>query len=495
MKKFSVLIALALLAVAGTGYAVTCAYDNVPAATLLVPHFRVARNGSTGGDIPEGGVDTLCAVTNVSSTALIVHVTVWNKYSKAVLDFNVPLTAWDVAFWRMKDILNGHLNVNPNAEDLDSHGNPTVDVCGQTPGWGQYSFIRFNNPSPSDAAISISIYNDPAFTGTFRTQVWDSLDETKDITGFTPYPSGTIDLDNPACGSSTNSAYTDDFGGYLTLDVVNYCTNYFPDESLFYQNDAIATNGWLQSGYTPNAIIGDIFYVDPAATGGNVSGDPMVPLEYDFRLNDWVANATFFGRYRGLVDSGLLNAPYNFIGDGREPLGHHYGFRYLADPANGLTSWAIIWRSDNYTGTTTTNLCGWWAANSTAKQTTNTGLGIDPSNIHIITASTFDNDENVKTTSGGPSGGPTASSQYVFLESQRIAIGGNADINPGGFPSGWIDIDLTGTTVAGIRRNQAYVGIQHAGPGLAISVGHSAANLDEQFNCSPQFFTQVGNQP
>ena len=56
MKKFTVLVALALLAATGTSYAVTCAYDNVPAATLLVPYFKVSRNGSTGADIPEGGV-------------------------------------------------------------------------------------------------------------------------------------------------------------------------------------------------------------------------------------------------------------------------------------------------------------------------------------------------------------------------------------------------------------------------------------------------------
>ena len=149
MKKFSVLIALALLAVAGTGYAVTCAYDNVPAATLLVPHFRVARNGSTGGDIPEGGVDTLCSVTNVSATGLIVHVTVWNKYSKAVLDFNVPMTAYDVAFFSMRQILNGDLNVNKNLQKTSSLPN---DPCGlnqtsgtyaPTVGFGATRYVRF----------------------------------------------------------------------------------------------------------------------------------------------------------------------------------------------------------------------------------------------------------------------------------------------------------------------------------------------------------------
>ncbi|HEV8267167.1 MAG TPA: hypothetical protein VGR00_02995, partial [Thermoanaerobaculia bacterium] len=84
MNKCLVPIVLVLLTVSGSALAVTCAFDNVPAGTLLVPHFRVSRNGSTGGDIPEGGVDTLCSITNVSNTGVIVHVTVYNKYSKAV---------------------------------------------------------------------------------------------------------------------------------------------------------------------------------------------------------------------------------------------------------------------------------------------------------------------------------------------------------------------------------------------------------------------------
>src|ERR1039457_7313823 len=66
MKKFSVLIALVLLAVAGTGYAVTCAYDNVPAATLLVPYFKVSLNGATGYPIPSGGTGTLLSGVHVS---------------------------------------------------------------------------------------------------------------------------------------------------------------------------------------------------------------------------------------------------------------------------------------------------------------------------------------------------------------------------------------------------------------------------------------------
>ena len=42
-----------------------------------------------------------------------------------------------------------------------------------------------------------------------------------------------LDKDNPQCGWSngTDSVYKDALSGYLTIDVVNYCTNYFPDQA------------------------------------------------------------------------------------------------------------------------------------------------------------------------------------------------------------------------------------------------------------------------
>lgn len=501
MKKFSVLIALALLAVAGTGYAVTCAYDNVPAATLLVPHFRVGRNGSTGGDITGTGVDTLCAVTNVSGTGIIVHVTVWNKYSKAVLDFNVPMTAYDVAFFSMKQILNGDLNVNKNLQKASSLPN---DPCGlnqtsgtyaPTVGFGATRYVRFTNPDAADRRISISIYSTPAYTGSFRQRVWDSLDETQDISSMTsPASPGILDADNPACGypsASSDGVFSGDFGGYLTLDVVNFCTNYFPDQAAFYVNDAIATTGWSAYGYTPNAIIGDVFYLDGNPNGGNVSGDPMVALEFDSRL-DWNTMNTFFGRYAvANFEPSFASVGYAFAGDGREPLGSHYGFRYLSDAAAQMQSWAIVWRSDNYDSATgyQFNLCDWLANDGPF------GEGMYDS-VHQIGAYVYDNDEASAVVSGGPSGGPPPSNQYIFLETQRISLLNNGDLNPGGFKSGWIDLTLPGYTGAfasdpkglGVKTYQAYVGIQHTGPGLAISVGHSASLIGgnaNQFQCSP----------
>jgi len=134
MKKLSVLVALALLAVAGTGFAVTCAYDNVPGATLLIPYFRVSGTISSAGYIADGGTDTKISFVNVSNPGIIAHVTVWNKYSKAVLDFNVPMTGTDEVSFSMRDVLNGKLNVN------NTSANPAIvpvlqkvgqkDVCG-----------------------------------------------------------------------------------------------------------------------------------------------------------------------------------------------------------------------------------------------------------------------------------------------------------------------------------------------------------------------------
>src|SRR6202142_3789976 len=180
MKKLSILIALALLVVAGTGYAYVCTYDNVAGATLLVPYWRVSLNGATGAPIPSGGVDTLVSVVNVSTPGVIAHVTVWNKYSAAVLDFNLPLTGKDVASFSMRDVMNGKLNINANQFISSTHPDPcgvnvTAGTYKPSIGFGATNYIRFSHPeagSPnSDAYTSVSVYATDAFAA-FRNRVW-----------------------------------------------------------------------------------------------------------------------------------------------------------------------------------------------------------------------------------------------------------------------------------------------------------------------------------
>ncbi len=486
MKKFTVLVALALLAATGTSYAVTCAYDNVPGSTLLVPYFKVSRNGAGSGSIPEGGVDTLVALTNVSEWGVIAHITVWNKQSAPVLDFNVPMTGYDVAFFRMKDILNGSLNVNPNTQKLWGGADPCKSAA--FIGDAQDLWIRFQHPEfpGGDYFDSIGFYATPAFSGNFRNRIWDSLDQSADYLSLVTRPSN--DGDNPACGvpsQASDGAFTGDFSGYLTIDVVNYCTNYFPNQYQFYTGDAIATRGWDGNG-GPNVLMGDIFFIDPAAAAGNISGEVAIALEFDVRLeapaDDWTVSPykTFYARYStqgaNYVDpAGAGPDPrFAFSGDGREPLGTAYAFRYLNDEAAGLTTWATVWRGDL-----------WDADDSSATLTAPSGVNLCQiaRNGRQITISTWDNDENQnEQTGGGPSGDiPVTNNPFVWWEANRIIITGNNDMNPAGFNGGWTRWTFNSNNDP--RYHQAWVGVQHTAPGAFVSVGHSATLVDHEFLC------------
>ena len=557
MKKLPVFAVLVLLAVAGTGQAVTCAYDNVPAATLLVPYFRVSATVSPGGLLSNTTVDTKVAFVNVSTPGIIAHVTVWNKYSAPVLDFNVPMTGKDVVTFNMSSVLNGHLSVNPTTQTNGYYPTPPSygsgdtltnrDVCGvvlgapttfnvsNLVGWGQTQYLRFTHPiyigSPvnyTDWPFSISKYGTGDAFASFRLQVIQSLDESKDIMELqnpNAAGAGILDTDNPACfwpsGWTPPATYggSGDFSGYLTIDVVNFCTNYFPNQMEFYEYDAIATAGWGVYGYTPNVLIGDVFYCDGAAGPvGNISGDPTVNLEFDMRL-DYLSTITppntFYGRFVNAVGSvaekagGAAFAPpqWRFGGDGREPLGDHYGVRYFANTANQLRTWLLVWRGDVYTGYLAgpqVDLCNWLIHGGPA------GYGLYDFN-HKITWLTYDEDENIYTQSqgGGPSGGqPTPPPDlYIFLEASRIALTDNtisvasksipgwgqslspSMLLPGNnWNFGWMDILLRNTAYTAApptSYNQGWIGVQHTGPGTVLSVGHAATNLNGNFQCNP----------
>jgi len=489
MKKFTVLVVLALLAATGTSYAVTCSTDNVPGATLLVPYFNVSGSAAAGNIAP-GGVDTLVAITNVSLWGAIAHVTIWNKQSAAVLDFNVPMTGYDVAFFSVRDVLNGNLNVNPNTQNLDSGVDPCRDLANI--GDSQPQFIRFQHPQfpVGDYFDSIGYYATPAFSGNFRNRVLDSLDEAPAYSVLSTRPAN--DSDNPACGVASNGTFTANFSGYITIDVVNYCTNWFPNQSTFYSFDAIATRGWDANG-GPNVFMGDVFFIDPAQANGNISGESAVSLEFDERLEfdtaTWATSPykTFYGRYGSGFNDAVAgpNPRFTFRGDGREPLGTTYGFRYLNDPANGLQTWATIWRGDR------------WDSDDDST-TVGANAGVDlcaiARNGRQISVSTWDNDENQnQQTGGGPSGDvPIQVYTNIWWESNRVIITSNGDMNPANFKGGWTR--FTFNRNFNPLYHQAYVNVEHTAPGAFVSVGHGATLLDNQFLCPAGFpFLDAGN--
>jgi len=472
-RPFLAVITLALLASSGAG-AVSCVYD-VPAATVLLPYFRVSLNGAVDGPIPEGGRDTFVSLTNTGETGVVVHATIWNKYGKPVLSFNVPMAAFDVAFFRMKDVLNGRLNVNPNVQNPARLPN---DPCGLNVASGLYSpktgfapstFIRFANPDSTDAARATSIYAVPAFDPLVRTRLWDSLDESGDVdTTSVPTAPNVLDVDNPACGVESDGRLEGDLTGYATFDVVNYCTTRQPDEAAWYADDALATAGWTSAGATPNALLGDAFQIEPGvATGGALPG-----LTFDETL-DWSAARTFSKRYQSLEKVTGASAPveFRFRGDGRTPLGTRLAFRFLADEGMGLRSWLTLWRSDvpaTPGGSGTSDLCEFMKSCAKGVDAC-LGFGFFHPGWRL-SATTYDNDSNTVVFFTEPY-------LYAFLVTQRIDLQGNASLNPGAFLGGWVKLDVRSEPGAG----QAYAAVEHVGP--AFHTSQAASRLGPPDAC------------
>src|SRR6185295_5324271 len=101
---------IAAAAVAAPAGAVTCALDNPPAATLLLPYFEVDRDHS-------GGVTTLFAIGNAGPAAALAHVVLWTDMAVPTLAFDVYLTGYDVQTINLRDIFNGHLPQTADAGD------------------------------------------------------------------------------------------------------------------------------------------------------------------------------------------------------------------------------------------------------------------------------------------------------------------------------------------------------------------------------------------
>jgi hypothetical protein len=458
-------LALALLELAACA-AVACpalgtsVRDNEAAATLLLPYFAVSRNGiQPGTPIPASGADTVFRVLNVGATGLIVRVEVWNKYGSPVFGFNVPMASLDVFRASMRDILNGHLNVNP----LTQSGSIASDPCGlnQTngvyapaTGFGATKFVRFSNPSSADAHAAISRYQTPAFSGPSLAIILDSLDECAELTSFTyPPPAGALDADNPASLVPSDGVLSGDFGGYVTVDVVNYCTEFTPKAAEWAGNDAIATVGWSMPGYTPNVLIGSYQYVDASCGAGELQAMPG--LEFDATLSNWAVQKTFYGRFSFVATdsgaNGAVPAAFRFVGDARKPL----VMSYQAEFQSGAQGHLTIWRSDVVSNPGIPNdvdLAHWYVNGGPQ------GYGFADAG-HQLLVTTYDDDS-------GPSGS-LPSPLYAFLQTQRYALP-PSQLNPGVFAEGWMNIVLPGGSYeqAALRADRKFCSGDPNGDGL-----------------------------
>ncbi len=457
MKKVLIacLAVAAVFAFANSASAVTCTSDQHPAATLLVPYFQVSYDmtGATPALVSTGvgARDTIVTIANASAAPMVAHVSVYDRNSSFLLDFNVALTGFDVQAMRMSDILAGNL---PSAGSTVGGG-----VC-QHEGGGVYpaGFLRVNPPSPAtglDNSRAISDYPSPAFGPAFSNGLITSL--TNDCAG----------------GSSLGLAQ-----GYMTIDMANYCNLSNPSDPAYWQNNAAGME---------NNLFGEIIFT--SGLGLPTYGLSTVNLEADSAFGLAAQSSatpvrTFYARYWNAGDnSGItgtvtggptcancgsgnpttdlnLSSPWNIgYGDMREPLGLRYGARWfdLADTTSGLeilTSNFQVWRGPY------------------------NGASCDVNGPTVV-LTFFDEDENTITQGGCISPCSTTVDNFP-LETQQT------NISAFGHPSaaaGWVSMNFL-NTVQGSIFDQAWVNYTFEGNIALESILVPGTQLDPS-TCNP----------
>jgi hypothetical protein len=343
MKKFLTITLASVLLLAGgsVAYANICAFDPVPAATLLFPF--VAYNYDQGAD----GVNTLFAITNVSSDAQIVHVTLWTDYSIPVLDWNVLLTGYDVYTFDIRSILKdgkipatftvthsadgdgnfegvldqgpvSHTNplIDPNWDGPDDHAGDPVNDSGL---WWPESTYVFDN-----AAMGGCDPDDEAYPGKFATLEIDDtillffqqmLQASQYVNHGYNNCAGGADFPLLQANWWDNRDEFDDTWAYITADVVNTCNKAFPDTSEY----------WSDYAEYQNVLIGDVIWSNYNNNYSEVSN--AVHIEASENLynvttpgpNNMGEPISFYARY---------SQAFNEV-DLREPLPTAWAFRYI----------------------------------------------------------------------------------------------------------------------------------------------------------------------
>ena len=279
--KILTLCGLLVLSLAAPVPAVLCAVDEVPAATLLIPHFMVDLDACGSP-----GLNTVVKITNTEPTSTVVHLTFWTDWGAPVIDYDLYLTGFDVESLDLADhFCNG--NVTVTGESVSPHGSLSGDP-----------------DQPPQCDLVLPLVN-PALTASL-------LDRLR--YGHTGQPA-------VASGGCLGADHGDNVArGYLTIDVVNDCTFLFPS-----QPDYLST--FLSH---ENRLLGEYFYVDPAS--GFYQSYPAVHLEADTAgLTFGPGDHTFYGRYASALAI-----------DRREPLPTTFGASFSRNEPLGTE--LFVWR-------------------------------------------------------------------------------------------------------------------------------------------------------
>lgn len=402
MKKV-IILSLALALVGGMAYANWCARDNVPAATLLFPYITVDTD--LAGLPDPTGQTTLTGITNVSSNAVIVHITVWDILSVPQVDFDEILSGYDVLQINWRDFLNGRFDMFDTAATAFTAASPytfdpfefgpdgraqiggltapqnrtAITTCGTVPPYG----------NRSDLAAQIRLL----LTGALKAYTHDGCTAP-----------GALRTDLAKYGATLTAS---PIFFYVTVDVVQRCNLLFPNAVAYWDFGATSTGIATYN----NVLIGDTIYVKPAPA--NLSEMfPAVHIEASNVQATGEPALVSFYEEKVAVETN------------REPLGTAFAFRYGNSVADNTTSNVILWKNFNEVGVPIT-----------------TAGSISDCGAYLYYA--WDNDERslsrvTAPISGLPTGGNDPN-QFPF-ETQKVPVNNSYFDLPGTY--GWMLIVL-----------------------------------------------------
>jgi hypothetical protein len=467
MKK-TVVLGLALALIGGVAYANYCARDYVPAATLLVPYAVVDLNAD-GTPNPDG-YTTILSVTNVSSPRALIHVTVWDPLSQPVVDFDEVLSGYDVWTINFRDLMTGHFDYFDtegqkgfwNVGSSDPHNStdvgPQNDVYGPT---SNRTGKVYPLKAPADTDSQGKIGNPGALSGCQFPYSYHP-----------EYGAGIIDgiLGEIAFIQSVSYGYTCGLGDgfavpawikaldpnraffYVTVDWVSACSQSFPSDSGYW------TSG-VSIGANNNVLLGDVIYLNSVKNYSesipavSIESDPQAPAS-----GIWTFYADTASNARGVDD--------------REPLATAFAFRYYN--FGTTTSDLVVWKShyDLIDIGTTTHKYRW-----------------DYCTPYIYFA--WDENENSKSRSGGPSGFSTPEPNVLPLETQDVplTVANFNGLMPG---NGWMLLVFDPTiypynSVATDTTVQAWAGVRYLSGGYSTML--EAATMANAFCFGPYPYT------
>jgi hypothetical protein len=426
MKRFlTIALAGALaLGLSSVAYANYCSTDVVPAATLLFPFVSYDYEGGFDGQT------TQFAITNVSSEAQIVHITVWTDYSIAILDFNLTLTGYDVARMNIRDILG--FGLLPT-EDADTGRNDNIwdeDNEGGTPfddgPWSSHNELH-------DPVLALNNLDDPQATDVLDCDPADWV--SSPVNYVDPIPQATLDIFEGYLKSSQTAAKAyldcdDDVHAfpaptwfiaredgpvwlYITADVVAACNKDLPDSqaATYFSTDRATTDGVLDT----NVLIGDTIWLN--ANTRFSEADNAVHLESN-PAGFPGAVPTFYFRYTN---------PVATADDYREPLPTAWAFRYQLNVDAGINTWVRAFKASSLYRTIydlASNSTPNWGGIQSAGPSTLYSSACVPYTYYA-----WDEDENVNSFtseedpwSGGPENPIRPVPNLLPLETQEVEI-------------------------------------------------------------------------